>query len=199
MRRNRPFADSGATVEAGGGMHERASGVPAAQRDGSDDDDDDSYVEITIDVRHDPVAVHERPRASGPHGVPVPGAGSDGEGDVTLPARTLEKRSSSHGHDVLHNASARIKQVSEELRQFAASGRRRIGRFNFAAAAYPLTFVSRADASAGWAAVERRFDEEANDDGLLHRSKFAKCIGRHLSSLHLDVLVRRIIPIAHDV
>uniref|UniRef100_A0A8R7VB60 NADPH oxidase Respiratory burst domain-containing protein n=1 Tax=Triticum urartu TaxID=4572 RepID=A0A8R7VB60_TRIUA len=44
------------------------------------------------------------------------------------------------------------------------------------ATAHLLKFLSRVDASAGWAAVERRFDEEAKD-GLLHRSKFAKCIG----------------------
>uniref|UniRef100_N1QPG8 Respiratory burst oxidase-B-like protein n=1 Tax=Aegilops tauschii TaxID=37682 RepID=N1QPG8_AEGTA len=37
-----------------------------------------------------------------------------------------------------------------------------------------LKFISRPD---GWPAVEKRFDELAENGGLLHRSKFGKCIG----------------------
>ncbi|EMS56450.1 Respiratory burst oxidase-like protein B [Triticum urartu] len=39
-----------------------------------------------------------------------------------------------------------------------------------------LKFISRTDGSAGWPAVEKRFDDLA-ENGLLHRSKFGKCIG----------------------
>ncbi|GJN04696.1 hypothetical protein PR202_ga22263 [Eleusine coracana subsp. coracana] len=78
-------------------------------------DDDDDYVEITLDVRDDSVAVHSvRPAAGN-------GAGEDS--DVTLLARTLEKRSSSFGHSVIRNASSRIKQVSQELRRLASVNR----------------------------------------------------------------------------
>jgi hypothetical protein len=39
-----------------------------------------------------------------------------------------------------------------------------------------LMFISRAEGTVGWEAVERRFHELA-ENGLLHRSKFGECIG----------------------
>lgn len=138
--------------------------------------DDDDYVEITLDVRDDSVAVHSvRPTGGG-------GAGGE-DSDVTLLARTLEKRSSSFGHAVIRNASSRIKQVSQELRRLASVNRRGAGPRTIdrskSAAAHALKglkFISRADGGSGWPAVEARFDELA-ENGLLHRSKFGKCIG----------------------
>jgi respiratory burst oxidase len=138
-----------------------------------DQDDDDDYVEITLDVRDDSVAVHSV----------KPAAGGAEDSDVTLLARTLENRSSSYGHGVLRNASTRIKQVSQELRRLASVNRRGAGPSRIdkskSAAAHALKglkFISRTDGNAGWTAVEKRFDELA-ENGLLNRSKFGKCIG----------------------
>lgn len=144
---------------------------PRASSPASNDDDD--YVEITLDVRDDTVAVHSVKPA---HGV---GAGGD-DSDVTLLARTLENRRS--GSSVIRNASSRIKQVSQELRRIASINRRGGGpRFDRSksAAAHALKglkFISKAEGAAGWEAVEKRFDKLA-ENGLLHRSKFGQCIG----------------------
>uniref|UniRef100_A0A0E0R9C9 FAD-binding FR-type domain-containing protein n=1 Tax=Oryza rufipogon TaxID=4529 RepID=A0A0E0R9C9_ORYRU len=145
-----------------------------------------------IDVRDDSVAVHS-----------VKPAGGGGEdSDVTLLARTLEKRSSSFGHSVIRNASSRIKQVSQELRRLASVNRRGGGgggpRFDRSksAAAHALKglkFISRADGGAGWPAVEKRFDDLAKD-GLLPRSKFGQCIGMkelEFAGELFDALARR--------
>jgi respiratory burst oxidase len=137
---------------------------------------DDDYVEITLDVRNDSVAVHSVKPAAG-------GTGAD-VADVTLLARTLEKRSSSFGHAVIRNASSRIKQVSRELRclasvnRHAGPGPRTIHQSKSAAAhtLKGIKFISRTDGAAGWPAVERRFNKLA-ENGLLHRSKFGECIG----------------------
>ena len=64
--------------------------------------DDDDYVEITLDVRDDSVAVHSVKPAHQGGG----GAGAD-DPDVTLLARTLEsRRSSSYGHSAIRSASS---------------------------------------------------------------------------------------------
>ncbi|KAK8447781.1 hypothetical protein SEVIR_8G151700v4 [Setaria viridis] len=138
--------------------------------------DDDDYVEITLDVRDDSVAVHSvKPAAHG-------GAGGE-DPDVTLLARTLEnRRSSSYGHNVIRNASSRIKQVSQELRRLASinrhgGGGRTLDRSKSAAAhaLKGLKFISKAEGAKGWEAVEERFDKLA-PNGLLHRSKFGQCM-----------------------
>lgn len=172
MRKSARFAESvSAPLSAPSGWRRRARAAAA------NDDDEEDYVEITLDVRDDSVAVHS-----------VKPAGGGGEdSDVTLLARTLEKRSSSFGHSVIRNASSRIKQVSQELRRLASVNRRGGGggaggpRFDRSksAAAHALKglkFISRADGGAGWPAVEKRFDDLAKD-GLLPRSKFGQCIG----------------------
>lgn len=149
---------------------------PRAASPASNDVDDD-YVEITLDVRDDSVAVHSvKPAHGGGH------AGGNGDdSDVTLLARTLENRRSS-GSSIIRNASSRIKQVSQELRRIASINRRGGGpRFDRSksAAAHALKglkFISKAEGAAGWEAVERRFDKLA-ENGLLHRSKFGQCIG----------------------
>ncbi|KAF2911134.1 hypothetical protein DAI22_11g154800 [Oryza sativa Japonica Group] len=190
MRKSARFAESvSAPLSA-------PSGVAAARRAAAaaNDDDEEDYVEITLDVRDDSVAVHS-----------VKPAGGGGEdSDVTLLARTLEKRSSSFGHSVIRNASSRIKQVSQELRRLASVNRRGGGggaggpRFDRSksAAAHALKglkFISRADGGAGWPAVEKRFDDLAKD-GLLPRSKFGQCIGMkelEFAGELFDALARR--------
>lgn len=160
------------------------SGEPAPSRGGSGGNDDDDYVEITLDVRDDSVAVHSV----------KPAAGGD-DSDVTLLARTLENRSSSFGHSVIRNASSRIKQVSQELRRLASINRRgsgpgRIDRSKSAAAhaLKGLKFISRTDGAPGWPAVEKRFDD-LSQNGLLHRSKFGQCIGKRLVSVKIKIFI----------
>jgi respiratory burst oxidase len=114
------------------------------------------------------------------------GAGAE-DPDVTLLQRTLEnRRSSSYGHNVIRNASSRIKQVSQELRRLASVNRRggagrTLDRSKSAAAhaLKGLKFISKAEGAKGWEAVEERFDKLAQN-GLLHRSKFGQCIGEQL-------------------
>ncbi|KAG6478106.1 respiratory burst oxidase homolog protein C-like [Zingiber officinale] len=135
--------------------------------------DDEAYVEITLDVRDDSVAVHcVKPAA----------AGDAEDSEVSLLARTLEKRSASFGSSVMRNASSRIRQVSQELRRLASGTKRpAAGKFDRtkSAAAHALKglkFIARTDGATGWTAVDKRFNELAVD-GLLHRSLFGQCIG----------------------
>ncbi|XP_009404716.2 respiratory burst oxidase homolog protein B [Musa acuminata AAA Group] len=150
----------------------------AATAKGTEEEEEDgTYVEITLDVRDDAVAVHS---------VKAAGGDGDGEGDpeVAALARELERRSAAaaFGSSVMRTASLKFRQVSQEIRRLASFGRRSgVGKLDRtrSAAAHALKglkFISRADGAAGWAAVERRFDELAVD-GNLHRSRFAQCIG----------------------
>ncbi|CAK7336885.1 unnamed protein product [Dovyalis caffra] len=132
---------------------------------------DEKYVEITLDVRNDAVAVHSVKAANGVEEDP----------EMTLLAKGLEKRSASN---VVRNASARIRQVSHEIKRLTSFSKRptpgRLDRSK-SAAAYALKglkFISKADGGAGWAAVEKRFDEiTASTEGLLPRARFYECIG----------------------
>lgn len=132
---------------------------------------DEAYVEITLDVRDDSVAVHSVK--------PAAGGGEIEDPEVTLLAKTLEKRSSL-GSSVIRSASSRFKQVSQELRRLASFTKRpgRLDRTKSAAAnaLKGLKFISKTDGGAGWVAVEKRFDE-LSVDGLLSRSAFGQCIG----------------------
>lgn len=134
--------------------------------------DDEEYVEITFDLTDDTVAVHSVTAADG---------GKCEDPEVTLLAKTLEKRrSNSFGSSVIRNASSRIKQVSRELRRLSGQGggARNIDRSKSAAARAlrGLKFISRTDGASGWPAVEKRFDELAKD-GKLSKSLFGQCIG----------------------
>ncbi|KAF2311612.1 hypothetical protein GH714_025261 [Hevea brasiliensis] len=133
---------------------------------------DEQYVEVTLDLRDDSVAVHSVKAANGMEEDP----------EVSLLAKGLEKRSTSK---VMRNASARIRQVSQELKRITSFSKRppppgRLDR-NKSAAAHALKglkFISKTDGGAGWAAVEKRFHEiTSSTDGLLPRSRFCECIG----------------------
>jgi len=158
-------------------------------------DDDLTYVEITLDVRDDSVAVHSVKPAAG-------AGGSTGEEDpeVTLLAKTLEKRSASFGSNMMSSASSKFRQVSQELLRLASITRRNGGRVDrsksgAAHALKGLKFISKTDGGAGWAAVEKRFDELASAAGLLHKSKFGQCIGmkesKEFAGELFDALARR--------
>ncbi|CAL5373195.1 unnamed protein product [Camellia sinensis] len=142
-------------------------------------DDDQSYVEITLDVRDDSVAVHS---------VKTAGGAEVEDPELTLLAKGLEKRSSFKS-SIVRNASSRIKQVSQELKKLTSlSKRSHQGRFdrNKSAAAHALKglkFISKTDGGAGWAAVEKRFNNlTSSTNGLLHRSLFGECIGMNKES-----------------
>ena len=140
-------------------------------------DDNDAYVEITLDIRDDSVAVHSVQGADGGHEDP----------ELALLAnRTLGNKSASFRSFLFGNTSAQIKQVSQELKR-ALSRRpsnagRRFDRTKSAAAhaLRGLKFITtKAGASGnGWSSVEKRFNDlTASTNGLLHRSQFAECIG----------------------
>lgn len=153
---------------------------------------DEAYVEITLDVRDDSVAVHSVKPAGG-------GGGEIEDPEVTLLAKTLEKRSS-FGSSVIRSASSRIRQVSQELRRLASINKRpaagRLDRTKSAAAhaLKGLKFISKTDGGAGWAAVEKRFDELAVN-GVLSRPLFGQCIGmkesKEFAGELFDALARR--------
>lgn len=139
----------------------------------------DDYVEITLDVREDSVAVHS---------VKAAGGGEVEDPELALLARGLEKRSS-FGSSVVRNASSRIRQVSQELKRLASLTRRPHppGRFDRtkSAAAHALKglkFISKTDGGA-WAKVEAKFDElTEKTNGLLPRSRFGECLGKEIYS-----------------
>ncbi|CAI9113785.1 OLC1v1014461C2 [Oldenlandia corymbosa var. corymbosa] len=140
---------------------------------------DDAYVEITLDVSDDTVAVHS---------VKTAGGGEIEDPELALLARGLEKKTSL-GSNMVRNASSRIRQFSQELKRFASLNRRPpMGKYDRtkSAAAHALKglkFISKTDGAAAWAAVEKRFDElTATTNGLLPRSKFWECIGMNKDS-----------------
>lgn len=154
---------------------------------------DDTYVEITLDVRDDSVAVHSVKTADGAD-VEDPG--------LALLAKGLEKKSS-FSSSALRNASSKIRQVSQELKRLASLTKRpaagKLDRRKSAAAhaLKGLKFISKTDGSVGWAAVEKRFDDlTSTTTGLLPRSLFGECIGMNKESKEFalelfDALARR--------
>ncbi|OMP08895.1 Cytochrome b245, heavy chain [Corchorus capsularis] len=144
-------------------------------------DNDDSYVEITLDIRDDSVAVHS-----------VQGAGGGGEDPelALLAKRTLENKSASFRSYLLRNTSAQIKQVSQELKRAVSRRPSNAGKKfdrTKSAAAHALKgfkfIATKTGASGnGWSAVEKRFNDlTASTNGLLHRSQFGECIGMNQS------------------
>lgn len=152
----------------------------------ADSNADEDYVEITLDVGDDTVAVHS---------VKTAGGGDVEDPELTLLAKGLEKRGGSLGASVVRNASARIRQVSEELRKLTSYSKRQpAGRFDRTKSAAThalkgLKFISKADGGAAWVALEKRFDElAAGTGGLLPRALFGECIGKNTESLFYDLL-----------
>lgn len=151
----------------------------AAVTSSSNNNDDGGYVEITLDIRDDSVAVHS-----------VQGALHHEDPELSLLAKkTLEinNKSSSFRSSLFRNTSSHIKQVSQELKRFASLTRRpssrRFDRTKSAAAhaLKGLKFITTKTGAAGngWPAVEKRYNELAikTSDGLLHCSMFGECIG----------------------
>lgn len=161
------------------------SGVP---------DDPSSYVEITLDIREDSVAVHS-----------VQGANEDPE--LTLLAKTaLEgNNSSSLRSSLFRNTSSRIRQVSQELKRFASLSRRTSTRRfdrNKSAAAHALKglkFITTKTGN-GWPAVEKRFQGlTASTSGLLPCSLFGECIGMNKDSKEFAGELFRALARRHNI
>ncbi|XP_022768970.1 respiratory burst oxidase homolog protein D-like [Durio zibethinus] len=143
-------------------------------------DENDAYVEITLDIRDDSVAVHSVQGADG---------GNEDPELALLAKRTLENKSASF-RSYLRNTSAQIKQVSQELKRVVSRRSSNAGRRfdrNKSAAAHALKglkfITTKTGASGnGWSSVEKRFNDlTASTNGLLHRSQFAECIGMNQS------------------
>lgn len=146
----------------------------------TENDDDEAYVEITLDILDDSVAVHS-----------VQAAGGGGHEDpqlALLAKKTLEgKKSASFRSSLLRSTSTHIRQVSQELKRLASFSKRNSGagrridrtRSATAHALKSLKFITaKASAANGWASVEKRFDDlTANSNGLLNSSLFGECIG----------------------
>nr|AWK57838.1 NADPH oxidase [Aquilaria sinensis] len=154
----------------------------------------DEMVEITLEVRDDGVAVHDV----------KPAGASVGETPdrMFIPKGKLEKKTSPLGAS-MRNASLKIRQVGNELKRLASMSKPAPPRYfdrSKSAAAHALKglkFISKGDpAGAGWAEVEKRFDEiTAATGGALPRARFGECIGMKDSEEfagHLfDALARR--------
>ncbi|KAF7840203.1 respiratory burst oxidase-like protein C [Senna tora] len=146
-----------------------------------DEENEGGYVEVTMDIQGDSVALHSVK--------PVSAAGDTivtGEDErFGLLGKRLEKKTS-FGASVVRNASNTVKHVSQELKRLASFSKaagpvKHYDRTKSAAfhALKGLKFISKTDCSAGWEEVEKQFDIlTANTDGYLPRSLFAKCIGR---------------------
>ncbi|TYJ49249.1 hypothetical protein E1A91_A01G121300v1 [Gossypium mustelinum] len=150
----------------------------------AEDDEDEGYVEITLDIRDDSVAVYS-----------FQGGNEDPE-LALLSLRTMENKSTSLRSSLFSNTSARIKQVSQELKRVVSrrSSNRKIDRTKSAAAhaLKGLKFITSktgACGNIGWSFVEKRFNDlTSSTNGLLHRSQFAECIGMNQSKEFADEL-----------
>ncbi|GMI75678.1 ROOT HAIR DEFECTIVE 2, RESPIRATORY BURST OXIDASE HOMOLOG C [Hibiscus trionum] len=157
---------------------------------GSSSSKDDGYVEVTLDIGDDSVAVHSLKAANG--------GGLHDDPELTLLAKGLEKKSTV-GSSMARNASAKIRQVGHELKRLTSFSKKpaRFDRTKSAAAhaLKGLKFISKTDGGHGWAAVEKKFDEiSASNNGVLPRSQFGECIGmesKEFAGQLFDALARK--------
>ncbi|KAJ7969368.1 Respiratory burst oxidase-like protein [Quillaja saponaria] len=156
-------------------------------REGEGEEEEEAYVEITLDIRDDSVAVHS---------VQTTTAAAEDPELALLAKRTLEdsNKSSSLASALLRNASSRIRQVSQELKRLSSATKRaspsvrRFHRTKSAAthALKGLKFIATktSGGAAGWPSVERKFNDltASSPNGLLSSSLFGECIGMNKES-----------------
>ena len=142
--------------------------------------DEGDYVEVTMDIQGGSVALHSVKTVNNDQGE---------DEKLILLGKGMEKKRS-FGASVVRSASIRIQQVSQELKRLASLSKQTAPAArvhydrNKSAASHALKglkFISikTTDADAGWVEVERQFDAlTASTNGYLHRSLFAKCIGK---------------------
>ncbi|KAJ8759373.1 hypothetical protein K2173_006893 [Erythroxylum novogranatense] len=142
----------------------------------NDDDDASSYVEITLDIRDDSVAVHS-----------VQTTGHEDPELALLAKKTLERKPSASSF--FRTTSSHLRQVSQRftnnLSRRHSSAARRFDRTKSAAAhaLKGLKFIASTTSGNGWAAVEKRFQNlTASSTGLLPSSLFGECIGMNKES-----------------
>ncbi|KNA08419.1 hypothetical protein SOVF_162770 [Spinacia oleracea] len=146
------------------------------------DQDDNEYVEITLDVRDDSVSVQDI-------------KGAVGDQEAALLTSHLERQ---RPQTLTSQLSAKIKQVSRELKRVTSSNRtgfKQLDRSKTTAARAlkGLQFLNKSVGNEGWTQVETRFNE-LQVDGLLLRSRFGKCIGmneKEFAGELFDALARR--------
>ncbi|XP_044462711.1 respiratory burst oxidase homolog protein D-like [Mangifera indica] len=150
---------------------EASSSNPAAE--------DENYVEITLDIHNDSVAVHSVHHASG-------GAALHEDPELSLLAKkTLEKKSSSVRSSLFRSTSSHLRQVSQELKRLTSFTKRSSRRFDRTKSAAQralkgLKFITAKTGASGngWPAVEKRFDDlTASTNGMLQSPMFGECIG----------------------
>ncbi|TKY73730.1 Respiratory burst oxidase-like protein C [Spatholobus suberectus] len=150
----------------------------------SQEQDEGDYVEVTMDIQGDSVALHSVKAVAGDND-----RGEDEK--LVLLGKGMEKKRS-FGASVVRSASIRIQQVSQELKRLASLSKQtappakvHYDRTKSAAthALKGLKFISKTDGGAGWVEVEKQFDAlTASTNGHLHRSLFPKCIGMNKES-----------------
>lgn len=127
---------------------------------------DENYVEITLDIRDDTVAVHSVKSATGTKAE---------EAEFEALAKSLQKKRS-FGASIVRNVSMTMRLASFNKQPH------RLDRRSSAVAQHALKglkFISKTDSGSGWVGVEKSFNElTATSDGLLPREKFGECIGK---------------------
>ncbi|KAK9673119.1 hypothetical protein RND81_12G147600 [Saponaria officinalis] len=148
-------------------------------------DDMNEYVEITLDVRDDAVSVQDI-------------RGAVDEQEAALLTSQLERQ---RPQKLTSQLSAKLKQVSRELKRVTSMDNRRGSEFKrldrskttAARALRGLEFINRNVGTEGWTEVEKRWEKLAVD-GLLLRSRFGQCIGmneKEFAGELFDALARR--------
>jgi len=127
------------------------------------------YVEVTMDIHGDSVALHSVKDFDGVE---------EEDEKLGLTGKRLEKKKS-FGASVVQSAAIRMKQL-KRLASFSKPAPKHFERTK-SAVAHALTglkFISMTDGGAGWDEVENRFQKlTANSDGYLPRTLFAQCLG----------------------
>ncbi|KAJ3688508.1 hypothetical protein LUZ61_017672 [Rhynchospora tenuis] len=153
--------------------------------------DQDEYVEVTLDINDDHVAIHGAERAL------------LGGSYVRAPPAT----SGMHGAGGGGGLASKLKQVGTELRKITSTKRgemapappppgRKLDRSmtTAAKALKGMQFLSDNMVTQGWPEVEKRFEKLAVD-GVLLRSRFGQCIGMtgsdEFAGQVFDALARR--------
>ncbi|XVF49476.1 hypothetical protein PTKIN_Ptkin04bG0015800 [Pterospermum kingtungense] len=125
---------------------------------------DDGYVEVTLDVFRDSMAIHSV-KASSSNG----SCHLEEDPELALLAKGVEKKSIM-GSSMVSNL--------KKLTSFSKKPRFDRSKSAAAHALKGLKFITKTDGGHGWSAVEKRFDEiTASNIGVLPRSRFGECIG----------------------
>ncbi|KAK7369579.1 hypothetical protein VNO80_11620 [Phaseolus coccineus] len=134
------------------------------------------YVEVTMDIHGDSVALHSV-KAFG--GVDV--VEEEGE-KLGLTGKRFEKKRS-FSASMVQSAAIRMKQL-KRLASFSKPAPKHFERTK-SAVAHALTglkFISTTDGGEGWIKAEERFKNLAGADGYLPRALFAQCLGLNKES-----------------